>query len=111
MDKPEIAAGLLARAFASGESMTDTKKIRRHAGEMAGRSRAELFWGSKGATQDFVVLMECVLLWERALLAVRVSAGDRGESILLLERGHEAMASADPAAAALAALRESGFAG
>lgn len=109
MGKSDIAADLLARSFASGESMVNAKGVSRHLAEMAGRSRAELFWGSKRAAQDFVAVTECALLWERAMLAARVPVGDQGMSILLLERGHEVMASADPAAAALAALRASGF--
>ncbi|MEZ5088923.1 MAG: hypothetical protein R2719_03885 [Micropruina sp.] len=108
MGKSDIAADLLARSFASGESMVNTKGVSRHLAEMAGRSRAELFWGSKRAAQDFVAVTECALLWERRARQ-RVPVGDQGMSILLLERGHEVMASADPAAAALAALRASGF--
>ena len=61
MGKSDIAADLLARSFASGESMVNTKGVSRHLAEMAGRSRAELFWGSKRAAQDFVAVTECAL--------------------------------------------------
>ncbi len=108
MDKSDLAAGLLARAFASGEPMVHASKMRHHLADIAGRRRIGLLRSlSTGTVQDNVALMECALLWERAMLAARMPVGEQGMAILLLERGHEVMASADPAAAALAALRTS----
>jgi hypothetical protein len=106
-DKDVLAARLFALSFTEGaRNPLEFNKVRTQLASMAGIGRLKAFAGHGGP--DYALGIELVLRWERAMLAARVFGGDgAGLYILILSDGELVRDSADPYAAALAALRPS----
>ncbi|NRQ50676.1 hypothetical protein [Aeromicrobium stalagmiti] len=102
-DKNILAARLFVESFAGGvQSPLEFRKIRAHLASMAGLGRLKIF---SGYGPDYTLGVELVLRWERAMLAARLFAGDSASMYLLLvSDGETVRTSADPYAAALAAI-------
>lgn len=103
-DKDILAAQLFVTSFEPGvKSPLEFRKIRAQLASMAGLGRVKIF---SGYGPDYVFGVELVLRWERAMLAARMFAGDSATMyLLLLSEGEMIRQSADPYAAALAAIR------
>ena len=104
-DKDVLAARLFAASFTSGvRNPLEFRKIRTHLAAMAGMGLLKAFVAHDAP--DYVLGVELVLRWERAMLAARVFAGDSASMyLLLLSDGELVRNSADPYAAALTAIR------
>ncbi len=80
------------------------REVHKALAQLAGLQRIGVF-----VPQDdraLVVALECVLLWERSLLAARGWSGDSATpTVRLLRRGESVRASADPLNGVTAALR------
>lgn len=104
-DKDVLAAHLFAQSFTEGaQNPLEFRKIRAQLASMAGIGRLKAFLGH--GAPDYVLGVELVLRWERALLAARVFGGDGANMyLLLLSDGEPVRDSADPYTAALTAIR------
>ena len=104
-DKDVLAARLFALSFTEGaQNPLEFRKIRGQLASMAGVGRLKAFLGH-GAL-DYVLGIELVLRWERAMLAARIFGGDGASMyVLLLSDGELVRESADPYTAALTAIR------
>ena len=104
-DKDVLAARLFAASFTTGvQNPLEFRKIRAQLAAMAGFGRLKAFLGH--GAPDYVLGVELVLRWERAMLAARVFGGDGASMyLLLLSDGELVRDSDDPYAAALTAIR------
>ncbi len=102
-DLADVAAQLFATTFRPGvKSPQAFRNVRNDLSKMAGLGRLGVF---TTAEPSYVIALECTLLWERALLAARISAGDSATLYVhLLRRGEAIRTSPDPHGAARAAL-------
>ena len=104
-DKDVLSARLFVASFTTGvRSPLEFRKIRKHLAAMAGLGRLKALVAPDAP--DFVLGVELVLRWERAMLAARVFAGDSASMyLLLLSDGELVRSSADPYTEALTAIR------
>ncbi|VXC25668.1 conserved hypothetical protein [Microbacterium sp. 8M] len=103
----DVSARLFVATFGPGAGSRPDRELRtvhEALARMAGLQRIGVF-GPKD-DRALVVALECVLLWERSLLAARGWSGDHATpTVRLLRRGESVRASADPLSGASAALR------
>jgi hypothetical protein len=103
----DVSARLFVATFGPGTDSRPGREMRavhEALAQQAGLQRIGLL----GPRDDraLVVALECVLLWERSLLAARGWSGDHATpTVRLLRRGESVRASADPLTGAGAALR------
>jgi hypothetical protein len=105
-----LAARLFAQVFTPGaRSPQSFKDVRKLLAAMGGVNQRRRFLTVDAMGEPtYAAALEVALLWEHAYLAARIPSGDQGLFIVLLRAGRRAQLSADPYAAALAALRATG---
>ncbi len=101
----EVAALLFAETFRPEKKpLLSLREVHRNLAHLAGLSKPGLLGGKQRA--DYLITLECTILWEHALLAARMWIGDSASlHVQLLRRGEAARHDADPLSAARAALK------
>lgn len=110
-DGAEVAAArVFADVFAPGaKTVQSFKEVRARVAALGGLTqRTRFLTTTTMAEPAYAAGLEIALLWEHAYLAARIPVGDQGLHLVLLRAGSRVQQSADPYAAALAALRASG---
>ncbi len=102
----EVAALLFAETFRPGKkSPLSFREVHKHLADIAGLGKPGILGGRQKA--DYLIGLECTILWERALLAARMWVGDSASlHVHLLRRGEAVRGSADPLGEARAALKD-----
>ncbi len=102
----EVAALLFVEAFHPGKrSPLSFRKIHKHLARMGGLGKRGIRGGRQKA--DYLIGLECTILWERALLATGMWVGDSASlHVHLLRRGEAVRDGADPLDQARAALKD-----
>lgn len=102
----DVAAELFAATFrAQTKTPLSFRDIHKNLARLAGLSKPSLLTARQ--TVDFVIALECTILWEQALLATRMWAGDSAAlHVHLLRRGEAVRSSTDPLGKARTALSD-----
>lgn len=105
----QVAARVFADVFThDAPSPQPFREVRARLAALAGATERRRFLTTSAMAEPaYAGGLEVVLLWERALLAARISSGDQGLFIVVLREGEAARASGDAYTAALSRLLES----